>query len=93
MPIEDVEITDEQAQRVEAWLEANAKVPGWLNGYALGSAYVDPRAGRRGLRQRKAYVGLDRETAAAVPELRGHDAAAIRAFLEERRPAAPVPGA
>lgn len=92
MPIEGVEITDEQAGKAEAWLAANASVPGWLGGYALGAAYVDPRAAGRGLARRKAYARLDTETAAAVPELRGRDAAAIRAFLEERRPAAPAPG-
>lgn len=88
MPIEDVEITDEQAVRVEAWLEANAKAPGWLDGYALGGAYIDPRSGRSAIKERRAYVRIDDETARAVPQLRGKGANDIREFIEARRSAA-----
>ena len=83
--IEDVEITDAQAEKVEAWLAANAKVTGWLDGYALGQSYIDTRArGGRGIGQRRAYVRFDHETAEAVPDLRGRGAGDIREFMQAR---------
>lgn len=85
-------ITDEQAEKVEEWLRANARVPGWLDGYPLGGAYIDLRA-RSGatLGARQAYVDLDHATARAVPELRGRHAQDIRVFLQARQEASPAP--
>jgi hypothetical protein len=92
MAIEGVEITDGQAEKVEAWLEANAKVPGWLDSFPMGSSYIDTRAaGGGGIGRRRAYVRLDHATAEAVPELRGRQASEVRGFMEARREASALP--
>lgn len=85
--LENVTITNEQAELVERWLEANSKVPGWLDGYPLGGSYIDTRAnGGRGISERRRYVKLDHQVAKEVPELRGFNADNIREFISERTP-------
>lgn len=81
----DVAITDEQADAIRNWLEANAKAPGWLDGYALGASYIDTRV-KSGANKdgRQAYVDLDHATAEKVPQLRGRSAGSIREYLEVR---------
>ena len=87
--LEEVVITDEQAALVTEWLEANYKVPGWLDGHALGQSYIDSRVnGGRGITARRRYVSLDHRVASAVPELRGFRASDIREFVDERNQAA-----
>lgn len=83
--LENVTITDEQAELVKRWVEANANVPGWLDGYALGQSYIDTRAnGGRGIGKRREYVRLDHEVAKKVPELRGFWVKDIKEFMEAR---------
>lgn len=85
--LETTTINDKQAHAVEAWLEANSKVPGWLDGYALGQSYIDTRAnGGKGITQRRRYVQLDHQVAREVPELAGFSAQAIREFMGARVP-------
>ncbi len=83
--LENTEITDEQANLVREWIEANAKVPGWLDGYALGQSYIDSRAnGGKGIVARRRYVQLDHRVAKAVPELRGQSAHTVKEFMAAR---------
>jgi hypothetical protein len=78
-------VTEEQAEALRTWLEANAKAPGWLDGYALGAAYVDARVRAGSVSDgRKAYVAVDHATADQVPQMRGRSAGQIREFLASR---------
>lgn len=90
----EVTITDEQAELVTKWLEANSKAPGWLDGYALGASYIDTRAKAGAKRDgRQAYVDLDHEIAEKVPELRGYASYDIREYLDARAALATAPKA
>lgn len=63
---------DSQVEALKTWIEASRVVPGWIDGYGLGHAYIDIRArGGRGYATRRRYIALDKLTANAVPELRG----------------------
>lgn len=92
--LHDVTITDEQATLVDEWLDANSKVRGWLDSYALGQFHIDTRAnGGKGITARRRYVQLEHQVADAVPELGGYTAPEIRLFMEvralERKPGTP----
>jgi len=87
-------ITDEQAELINEWLEANAKAPGWLDGYGLGGSYIDTRV-KAGAKTdgRQSYVDLDHGIAEKVPELRGYRASDIREYMVVRTALGRAPGA
>ncbi len=83
--LENVDINDNQAARLQEWADANKSVRGWLDSYALGKSYIDLRAnGGKGIVARRRYVALDHAVAKEVPELAGYHAADIREFLAAR---------
>lgn len=85
--LENVIITDKQAELIKDWIEANSKVPGWLDGYPLGQSYIDTRAnGGRGIAERRRYVKLDHSVANSVPELRGYSVHDIKEYIAGRTP-------
>jgi hypothetical protein len=80
--LEDVNITDDQAEIIQEWIDANKKVPGGIGDYPLGHSYIDSRAnGGRGITERRSYVKLDHEVAMKVPELRNCHVNDIREFM------------
>ncbi len=83
--LENVTITDEQAELIKTWFEANSSVSGRINGYALGTSYIDTRANSgRGISERRRYVKIDHETAEKVPQLRGFYKEQIVQFMNQR---------
>jgi hypothetical protein len=81
-------LTDHQISLLKSWLSANKTVPGWLDGYPLGTSYIDTRAAKGSKRDgRAAYVKLDHQVAREVPQFRGMLADEIESILSNQ----PIP--